>query len=460
MNSSHPTSERPQTGGPVQFFYQSPQEPRRTVVTRGEGIYLWDNTGKKFIDASSGPIAVNIGHGNKRVAEAARRQMEKVSYASRFFFENEANNELADLVTQQAGPGFERAFFVSGGSEATETALKLARQYVVEKGEDSRWKVLSRNPSYHGASLGAVAISGDFVSQRMFGPMLQAMPKVPAPFSYRVPSGHTAHSYAMACAEELAQTIEREGPESVLAFIMEPVGGLATGALVSTPEYAQRVREICTQYGVLLIYDEVMSGVGRTGTFLTAHQLGDALPDIAILAKGLASGYTPLGAVLAPRDMVDTISSAGGFKHGYTYSANPLSCAIGVAAVKETLERNLSENAMQMGAHLRTKLLQVQQRRRVVGDVRGTGLLMAVEIVSDPETKAIFPASVNAIDKIVSLAKERGLLLYARRTAEGRYGEWLMIAPPLIVTAEEVDTLVALFDDTLRAFEESLSSVA
>lgn len=453
MTTSSIQPSAPQHGGPVQVFYQKPGAARRPVVARGEGIYLWDTTGKRYIDGSSGPIAVNIGHGNVRVAEAARQQMAQVSYASRFFFENDANTQLADLVTAHAGPGFERAFFVSGGSEASESAIKLARQYAVVSGQASRWKVISRNPSYHGATLGAVAISGDFVSERMYGPMTRPMPKVGAPLSYRIPAGHTAHSYALACAEELAQTIEREGPDSVLAFILEPVGGLATGALVATDAYHQRVREICTQYGVLLIHDEVMCGVGRAGTFLASHHWGQHLPDMVTLAKGLASGYTPLGAVLASQKMVQAVADAGGFMHGYTYSSNPLSCAIGLAAVQETLEQQLPANAMVMGARLRERLTEVQARRKVLGDVRGRGLLMAVEIVKNRETQETFPAQVQAIQRLVALAMERGLLLYARRTAEGQFGEWLMVAPPLTITPAQVDELVQILNDTLAAFE-------
>lgn len=455
--SNTDTSIRPAQGGPIQLFYQRPGEPRRPTVLRGEGIFLWDTDGKRYVDASSGPIAVNLGHGNTRVGEAARAQMDKVAYASRMFFENEANRELADLVTREAGPGLERAFFVSGGSEATETAMKLARQYAVARGDAGRWKVISREPSYHGATLGATSVSGDFVSAQMFGPMMQAMPKVPAPFSYRVPAGYTAESYALACANELEAAILREGPASVLAFIMEPVGGLATGALVSSGAYCRRVREICSAHGVLLIHDEVMSGAGRSGAFLTSHYYDGAAPDLVTLAKGLASGYAPLGAVLASREMVDTLVAGGGFMHGYTYSANPLSCAIGLACVQETLERKLPDNARQMGTLLRDRLLQIQRRRRVVGDVRGMGLLQAVEIVSDPESKGIFAPEVQAIPTIVSLAAERGLLLYSRRTSQGRYGEWLMVAPPLIVTAQQVDEIAELLDDTLQAFERHLA---
>lgn len=456
MSTSAPTHAYGPHGGPIQAFYLKQQAARRPVVERGEGIYLWDTSGKRYIDASSGPIAANIGHGNARVIEASDRQIRKTAYASRAFFENEANSALAEIVTRLAGPGLERAFFVSGGSEATETAMKLARQYALVRGQGTRWKVLSRNPSYHGGTMGAIAISGDPVSEAAFGPMTRLMPKVPAPFSYRVPAGHTAESHALHCADELEATILREGPDTVLAFFLEPIGGLATGALVATDAYHRRVREICTRHGVLLVYDEVMSGAGRSGSFLAAHHWPDARPDIVTLAKGIGAGYAPLGAALASREMVDALTEAGGFMHGFTYASNPLSCAIGHAVVTETVERGLIPNAAAMGDRLRERLLEVQTGSRVIGDVRGRGLLMAVEIVSDRETKATFPAETQAIQRIVELGMERGLLLYSRRTANGLFGEWLMVAPPLIVDAAQVDEIAALIGETLAAFEKQL----
>lgn len=443
-------------GGPVQLFYLKDGAPRRPVVERGEGIYLFDTEGRRYIDASSGPIAANIGHGNARVIEASDRQMRKVAYASRAFFENESNSQLADIVTELAGPGLERAFFVSGGSEATESAMKLVRQYALTQGQGSRWKVLSRSPSYHGGTLGALAISGDPVSEATFGPMARIMPKVPTPFTYRLPEGHSPQSYAEHCAAELEATILREGPDTVLAFFLEPVGGLATGALVALDAYYRRVREICTRHGVLLVFDEVMSGAGRTGKFLSAHHWPDAMPDVVTLAKGIGAGYTPLGAVLASREMVDAVSRAGGFMHGYTYASNPLSCAVGHAVVQETVAQGLIPNAEAMGARLRERLIDVQKNSRVLGDIRGKGLLMAIEIVADRDTKAIFPAETRAIDRIVELAMARGLLLYSRRTAKGQFGEWLMIAPPLIVTADQIDTIAGLIGETLSAFEEQV----
>jgi adenosylmethionine-8-amino-7-oxononanoate aminotransferase len=287
--------------------------------------------------------------------------------------------------------------------------------------------------------------------------MTRLMPKVPAPFTYRLPEGHTPDTYAEHCASALEETILREGPDTVAAFFMEPVGGLATGALVAPDHYYKRVREICTRHGVLLVYDEVMSGAGRTGKFLAAHHWPDAMPDIVTLAKGLGAGYTPLGAVLVSRAIADALAEAGGFMHGFTYGSNPISCAIGHAVVSETVERELIPNAAAMGDRMRERLLEAQQGSRVMGDIRGKGLLMAIEIVADRETKAILPAKAMAIQRIVELGMQRGLLLYSRRTANGMYGEWLMVAPPLIVDAAQVDIIAGLIDETLKAFEKEIA---
>jgi adenosylmethionine-8-amino-7-oxononanoate aminotransferase len=443
-------------GGPIQTFFLKKGTPRRPTIARAEGIYMWDSDGRRYIDASSGPVASNLGHGNARVLEAMMAQARKVAYAYPSAFESEANVRLADLLTGLAGPGLERAFFCSGGSEATETAIKLARQYAVARGEASRWKVIGREPGYHGATLGALAVTGDPVSEGLFGPMMRVMPKVPAPFTYRLPPNHDPESYARHCAAALEETIRREGPETVLAFIMEPVGGLATGALVAPDSYHRAVREICDRHGVLLIYDEVMSGAGRTGKFLAADHWPEARPDLVTLAKGVAAGYTPMGAVLAPDRMVEAIVGAGGFLHGHTYTANPLSCAVGVAVVSEMIERELMANAARMGEVLRARLEALKAKSTILGDVRGKGLLMAIELVADKATKALLPPALLAPYRVVELAAARGLLLYSRRTANGKYGEWLMVSPPLIVTEAEIEEIVALIADTLTAYEAEL----
>lgn len=443
-------------GGPIQAFFTKGRAPR-PVIERASGIYMWDREGRRYIDASSGPVASNLGHGNARVLEAMRRQAERVAFAFPGVFESEANRALADLVTGLAGPGLDRAFFVSGGSEATEACVKLARQYAVVRGEASRWKVISLNPSYHGATLGALALSGDCQAAEIFGPLMTPMPKVPAPLTYRVPEGQDAVGYAKVCADALDEEIRRQGPETVLAFIMEPVGGLARGAAVAPDPYYGAVREICRRHGVLLIYDEVMSGAGRTGKFLAADHWPEGRPDLVLLAKGIAAGYTPMGAVLAPDSMVETLAAAGGFNHGHTYFANPLSCAIGHAVVTEMLERDLISNAARMGARLRARLDAIQARSAIIGDVRGKGLLMAFEIVADKATKAMLPLPLMAPYRLAELAMERGLLIYARRTSKGAFGDWLMIAPPLITTEAEIDEIADLLSKSVNAYEAELS---
>lgn len=444
----------PPLGGPIQLFYTPVGGARLPVVSHAEGIYVWDKDGRRYLDASSGPVCTNIGHGNARVIRAANAQMERAAFASRNFFENEANSQLAELLARLAGPGLERAFIVSGGSEATEAAIKMARQLAVSRGESQRWKVLSRNPSYHGASLGAVAVTGDPFSEALFAPLTRIMPKVSPPFTYRVPENFTVETYAEHCAAALEQAIRDEGPESVLAFLMEPVGGLATGGLVATDAYYMAVREICTRYGILLIYDEVMSGAGRTGKFLSAEHWPEARPDLVTLAKGVSSGYTPLGVVLASAEAVDMLRNAGGFAHGHTYSANPLSCAIAYAALSETVERGLMENATHIGTLLKRRLEGLVERHEHAGDVRGKGLLMGFEIVANKQTKAPFAPDDPAIYRLVQIAKQKGLLLYTRRTAQGRFGDWVMITPPLITNEEQVDELVALLDQSLEVFSE------
>lgn len=450
------TGEGPfdQRGGPIQVFYTPLDAPRRPTISHAEGIYMWGTTGKRYLDATSGPVVSNIGHGNPRVLAAMAEQAGKVCYASRALFENEANVKLADQVAALAGPGFERVFVVSGGSEATEAAIKLARQYAVARGQVQRWKVLSRNPGYHGATLGAAAVTGDPETDAVFEPVMRIMPRVPAPFTYRTPDNMDADTHARACARALEDAILEEGPENVLAFIMEPVGGLATGALVAPDHYYSAVREICTRHGVLLIFDEVMSGAGRTGRFLAAEHWPDARPDMVTLAKGVAAGYTPLGMVLAPREMVQTVVDAGGFMHGHTYSANPLSCAVGHAVMCEVIDQDLIGNAARMGVLLRERLLALMAQSDIVGDVRGIGLLQAIEIVQDKGSKTPFPASARAISRIVELGMERGLLLYSRSTAGGRYGEWLMMTPPLVLTEPQLDEMMTLLADTLSAFRD------
>ena len=439
-------------GGPIQTFYIG--NKKMPVVERGEGVYLYDEEGNKYFDASSGPITCNIGHANPKVLEAIKNQSEKVCFASHAFFENKPNRDLAKNLVNLTGEKYDQAFFVSGGSEAIEASFKLARQYSMVCGQTKKHKIIARAPSYHGSTMGAFSASDDIEMKENFQSLTKISIKVPAPLSYRVPDNFDVLSYARFCLDELERTIIEEEPEEVLAFILEPVGGLSTGALVAPDFYYKNVREICDKYGVLLIYDEVMSGAGRTGRFLAADHWEGSGPDLVILAKGLCAGYSPLGALLAPNSIVEPVVSSGGFLHGHTYASNPLSCAIANAVLNEVVENNLVENARVVGDYLKEGLENLASQLSIIGDVRGRGLLLAVEVVQDKTTKSIFNADQRAIYRISELGIKNGILLYTRKTSRGENGEWLMIAPPLISTTAHCDEFLSKLFETLKDFEK------
>ena len=434
---------------PSNLFYQS--RSRRPVVARAEGIYFWDRDGKRYIDGSSGAMVSNIGHGNPRVLAAMRRQMEQATFAYRLHFENEAAETLARRIAGRMPAGLDRVFFVSGGSEAVESCLKLARQWALATGQDSRWKVVSRYPSYHGATLGALAVTGYAPMTQPFAPMMREMPKIPAPTCHLDRDNLDDEARGLRYAEMLREKILAEGPESVLAFIMEPVGGASTGALVAPDSYYARIREICDEFGILLILDEVMTGVGRTGTFIAAEHW-NLRPDLIALSKGFAAGYAPLGAMVADRRLVDPVLDKGGFIHGYTYAGNPLACAAGLAVLEEIETQDLMGNATRMGALLKQGLNALMARYPWIGDVRGLGLLLAFELVADRATMQPLPKELNAHSRLVELAYERGLIIYSRRTRGGLEGDHFMVCPPMIVTEAEVAEILALLDDSLAAF--------
>ncbi|MFC3127301.1 aspartate aminotransferase family protein [Pseudoroseomonas globiformis] len=442
----------------LQAFARPPGAPRLPRIARGEGVWLIDTEGNRYLDASSGPVASNLGHGHPRILAAMEAQARKAVFAYPSQFESEANLEFAERLGRLAGPGLDRAFIVSGGSEAVESAIKFARQHAVVIGQGSRWKVIGRQPGYHGNTLGALAVSGDEHAHEIFGPMMRAVPRVPAPLSYRLPPNHTVESHARACAAALEEAILREGPETVLAFIMEPVGGLATGALVAPDSYYEAVRQICTRHGIKLIFDEVMSGAGRTGRFLAADHWPSARPDIAVLAKGLSAGYAPLGAALVSAEMVGTVAAAGGFMHGFTYNAHVMGCAVGAAVLREVEEADLAGNSARMGALLRQRLEALAAHNPLLGDVRGLGLLLAVELVADQNSRQMIPLEKVAPSRVQQIALRHGLALYCRRTSRGAYGDWLMLSPPLTITAEEVGILATRLGAVLDDYANELRS--
>ncbi len=431
------------------LFYQT-RNPR-PFLDHGEGIYLIDESGKRYIDGSSGAMVSNIGHSNPRVLAKIKAQMDRATFGYRLHFRTHPSEDLAAKTVSLMPDGLDRVFFVSGGSEAVESAVKLARQYALTQDEPSRYKVISRFPSYHGCTFGALDLTGYDPLREPFAPMMQGMPKIAAPASYLDRDNLSEEARGLKYAEYLRDKIVEEGPDTVLAFIMEPVGGASTGALVAPDSYYGRIREICDEFGVLLIYDEVMTGAGRTGKFLAAEHWG-ITPDIVAMSKGFGAGYAPLGAIVAGARLVEPVLDAGGFLHGFTYAGNPMACAAGLAVLEEMEELNLVENAARMGEVLMEHLHGLMERYPFIGDVRGKGLLTAFEFVSDRDTMEPLPPALNAYDRLVELAYARGLIIYSRRTRGGTSGDHFLLAPPLIITEEQIAEMMAILRDALDEF--------
>ena len=440
------------------LFYQT--RLRRPMLDRADGIYLWDTTGKRYLDGSSGAMVSNIGHSNPVVLEAMRKQMEKSTFGYRLHFENEPAEQFATAIANHMPKGLDRVFFVSGGSEAVESAVKIARQYALAKGEASRWKVISRFPSYHGSTLGALALTGMSLMSAAFSPMMKEMPKIPAPTCYLDRDTLTHEQRGLRYANMLREEILRQGPETVLAFIMEPVGGASTGALVAPDSYYPRIREICDEFGILLIADEVMTGAGRTGKYLAVEHW-NLCPDIIALSKGFGAGYAPLGAMVASHEIAETVIDAGGFIHGFTYAGNPLACAAGLAVLGEIDRLGLVKAAEVQGDTLKGELTKLMDRYPFIGDVRGKGLLLAFELVSNRDTLEPLAVALNAHLRLVDLAYERGLIIYSRRTRGGRIGDHFLVCPPLITTdaqiGEIMDMLIASLDQFAKEVDLPVS---
>nr|WP_171620148.1 MULTISPECIES: aspartate aminotransferase family protein [unclassified Ruegeria] len=443
------TCQRRKTVKASNLFYQS--RARRPEVDRAEGIYIWGKNGQRYIDGSSGAMVSNIGHSNPNVLAAMKAQMDSATFAYRLHFENAPAEDLATAIADRTPAGLDKVFFVSGGSEAVESCVKFARQWAVADGQASRWKVISRFPSYHGSTLGALAITGYGPLTNAFAPLFKEMPKIPAPTCYLDRDNLSDHDRGLKYAEMLRDEIIAQGPDTVLAFAMEPVGGASIGALVAPDSYYGRVREICDEFGVLLIMDEVMSGVGRTGTFL-ASEHWNIRPDLVALSKGFGAGYAPLGAMIADKAMVETVLDSGGFAHGHTYAGNPLACSAGLAVLNEIDRLDLMTNARIMGEILMAGLMDLMARHPFIGDVRGKGLLTAFEMVSDRDTMSPLPKDLNAYERFVEICYERNLITYSRRTRGGVEGDHFLICPPLIATEAQINEILNILDDSLRDF--------
>ena len=431
------------------LFYQS--RLARPVLDRADGIYLYDVNGNRYLDGSSGAMVSNIGHSNPYVLDAMKKQMDKSTFGYRLHFQNEPAEQLARMTASLMPQGLDRVFLVSGGSEAVESSIKLTRQYALTQGKTEAWKVISRFPSYHGCSLGALALTGYDPLTKPFAPMMQDMPKISAPTCYLDTDNLDDAARGLKYAEMLRDEILVQGPNTVLAFIMEPIGGASTGALVAPDSYYARIREICDEFDILLIYDEVMTGVGRTGAFLAAEHWG-ITPDIVVLSKGFAAGYAPLGAIVAKTNIVEDVLNSGGFLHGFTYAGNPLACAAGVAVLEVLQRDNLIENAAVMGDLLKSRLHKLMDRYQFIGDVRGKGLLLAFELVSDRQTMTPLPKELNAFNRLVDLAFDHGLIIYSRRTRGGIEGDHFLVCPPLIITEKGIDEIITCLTAALDQF--------
>ncbi len=453
MNTS-----QPRIGGSQDVFYATHNAVALPIIERTQGIYMWDEDGKEYIDLSSGPVVSNIGHGNKRVAEAMSNQALNMDFAYSRVCRHRPNMDLAERVCQLAGPGYERVSFTSGGSEAMEIAIKFVRQYAIETGQPERTRLITCQPSYHGGTIAMLGMSGDQALKPFLKNFAMASEKIPAPLSYRIPEGYTRESYADECADKLESKIQHLGPETVLGFVIEPVGGLASGCVVPPDNYFRRIRAICNQYDIPLVFDEILCGTGRTGKFLAAHNWPYALPDIVVMAKGLCSGYAPLGAVLFPADKVDHLASLTGFNFSHTYNANPITCATALAVLDEYERLDLVNAAERQGHYLTKRLIEKCDHLDVLGDIRGLGLVLAVEMVSDKHTRDKMPNQFYATERVREHGLNNGLIIYSRRTADAKYGDWFMLSPPLTITQTECDELIRRLVATLEDLQQELQN--
>ncbi|MBW1955742.1 MAG: aspartate aminotransferase family protein [Deltaproteobacteria bacterium] len=428
------------------LFYQA-RSPL-PIVERAEGIRIWDSEGRSYIDGCSGAVISNIGYGNPRIPEVIAEQSKKAFFVYRTQFENQPAIDLAAALVAHSAPHLNRVYFVSGGSEAVESAMKLCRQYFFNKGEGSRIHFISREPSYHGSTLGALALTSYAPLEIPFRPMIRVYPKIPAPYCYRCRYGLRYPSCGLRCAWALEETLRLHGPENVAAFVAEPVGGASTGAVVPPDDYFEVIQGICRKYGILLILDEVMTGFGRTGK-LFAYEHWGIEADIVALSKGMAAGYYPLGAVMTRSDIVEELLDKGGFSHGHTYAGNPMACAVGLEVLRIITGERLPENAAAMGGVLKEGLDVLSRKYEVIGDVRGKGLLLAVELVRDRTRREAFPPERNVHLALTEAAFAEGLIIYPRRCIGGLYGDHVLVAPPLIVGRDDCREILDRLD---RAF--------
>jgi adenosylmethionine-8-amino-7-oxononanoate aminotransferase len=431
---------------------------RYRLAERGEGVYVWDDAGNRYLDSSAGSSAVvAIGHGVAEVAEAMAEQARTLAFAPMHMFTHRPIIELTDLLAELAPGTLNKVWLVSGGSEATENAVKLARQYHLERGSGTKHLVISRWEAYHGATLAALGFGGHTFRRRKYLPLVQNQPHIPPAYRYRCEYCQDRPACTLRCAHALEKEIRRQGADNVAAFIVEPVVAAALGAVPAPEGYFQAIRDICDRYDVLLISDEVITGFGRTGRMWGIDHWA-VEPDLIATAKGMSGGYAPLGGVIARDEIVAALErNRSNFVAGHTYVGHPVTAAAGVAALRYLLAHDLVENARIQGERLLTRLGELLDGHPIVGDVRGLGLMAGVEFVGDRATKAPFPASDRVVYRIADAALDRGLITYPLQgCVDGVEGDMIKITPPLCIRADEVDELVAILDDAIEAVEADL----
>ena len=423
--------------------------PRHTkdippTASFGEGCYLIDDKGKRYFDGSGGAAVSCLGHGDQEIISAIKNQVDKLAFAHTRFFTSDPAENLADLLIKNAPGDIDRVYFVSGGSEAVEASIKLARQYHLEKGDLNRKHIIARRQSYHGNTLGALAVGGNEWRRKQFSPLLINISHIAPCYEYIDKSdSESSFDYGQRAAQELEDEILRLGKDEVIAFIAEPVVGATLGAVPAVKGYFTRIREICDKYGVLLILDEVMCGMGRTG-YLFACEAENVIPDILCIAKGLGAGYQPIGAMLCSSKIYDAIKHGSGFfQHGHTYIGHPVATAAGLAVVNALLDRGLIEQVKTMGDKLNLALKKELGQHPNVGDIRGRGLFQGIELVEDRETKKPFAPSLAISKKIKDLTFKAGLICYPMSgTRDGINGDHILLAPPYIINDSQIDEVV------------------
>lgn len=424
-----------------------PRHTRASLPTavRGDGVYLYDSEGKSYFDGSGGAAVSCLGHSDADVISAIKSQLDSLEFAHTGFLTSEPAEELADRLVAHAPEGIERVYLVSGGSEAVEAALKLARQYMIEIGQPERTQFIARRQSYHGNTLGALGTGGNMWRRAPFDPVMVSASHIAPCFEYRErQTGESKEAYGLRAANELENEIQRLGPETVIGFLAEPVVGATAGAVPSVTGYFKRIREICDKYGVLLILDEVMCGMGRTGSFFACEQ-DDVRPDIVTIAKGLGAGYQPIGAMLCSAQIYQAIQDGSGFfQHGHTYLGHPVACAAANAVVKKLTDGGMTGRSRKMGQYLEAALLSEFGQHPSVGDIRGRGMFRGLEFVKDRETKEPFDPDLKVAARLKAKALENGLICYPMSgTIDGQRGDHVLIAPPFISTESQIDELVS-----------------